>query len=80
MLKPLTHNICPVVRTDDINIALFMSKCKIQIFFSGLYALIWQWSSNLPIAKIQEINSLHIMETLGPLISSITLLQDEYLF
>ena len=32
LLKPLTHNIFSVVRTDDINIVLFMSKCKIQFF------------------------------------------------
>ena len=27
-----SYNICSVVRTDDIDIVLFLSKCKIKIF------------------------------------------------
>ena len=68
----LQHLFCG--QNGEINIVLFMSKCKINIFFPGFYALIGQWGSNLPIAKIQEIKTLHSMETLGPLISSITLI------
>ena len=73
LLKPLTYNICSVVRNNDIYIVLFMSKCKAKIFFPGFYTLIGQWSSILPIEKIQEIKILHFMKTLGPLIFSITL-------
>ena len=41
MLKPLTYNICSVVRTDDIDIGLSLSKCKRKIFsldFMPLFA------------------------------------------
>ena len=54
--------------------SFILVKIQNKDFSPGLYALIGQWSSNLPIAKIQEIKTLHSMETLGPLISSISLL------
>ena len=69
MLKPLTYNICSVVRNNDIYIVLFMSKCKAKIFSLDFIPLL----GNLPIEKIQEIKILHFMKTLGPLIFSITL-------
>ena len=71
--RTLSKNLITGLLSGLIYVVLFMSKCKAKIFFPGFYTLIGQWSSNLPIEKIQEIKILHFMKTLGPLIFSITL-------
>ena len=63
MLKPLTYIICSMGRIEHINTYFFMMKCEIKIFFPGIYALIEEWSSDLPIAKIHEIK---ILTSWGP--------------
>ena len=45
-------------RIEHIDTYFFMMKCEIKIFFPGIYALIEEWSSDLPIAKIHEIKIL----------------------
>ena len=57
LLKPLTHNICSVVRTDDINIVLFMSKCKIQISSLDCMPLFGNGAAICPLQKSRK--SIH---------------------
>ena len=54
LLKPLPYNICSVVRTDDINIVLFMSKCKIQIFSLDFMPLFGNGAAICPLQKSRK--------------------------
>ena len=69
--KSLTYNICSVVRTDDINIVLFLSKCKIKIFSLDIMLSLGNGAAICPLKKSRKskyCTSWKLWDHLSPLL------------
>ena len=71
LLKPLTYNICSVVRNNDIYIVLFMSKCKAKIFSLDFIPLLGNGAAFCPLKKSRKskyCTSWKLWDHLSPLL------------